>query len=85
MKEPYQEEITRVKIVVHTTSGKTFESMVMDLGEAEAAKWADAVRKMKDLSTLYIPLVHALGWTQNVYLNPAFVIAVEVIIVPDKV
>lgn len=78
------EEITRVKVVVHTTSGKVFESMVMDLSAEEAGKWATMVRKVQDLTTIYIPLVHALGWQQHIYLNPAFIVGIEIIIVPDK-
>jgi hypothetical protein len=82
--EPYQEKIDRVKIVVHTASGKTFESMVMDMSQEESGKWAEMLRTPKDWVTFYIPLVHALGWQQHIFFNPAFIVGVEVIVVPDK-
>jgi hypothetical protein len=81
-----KQEVYRLKIVVHTASGKTFESMVMELDEAEATKWASTLRSgVGSLATLFIPLAHALGWTQHVYLNPASIEAVELIVIPNQV
>jgi hypothetical protein len=42
------------------------------------------LRTPKDWVTFYIPLVHALGWQQHIFFNPAFIVGVEVIVVPDK-
>lgn len=84
--EPYEKKIHRLKIVIHTKSGKVFESMVMELDEDDAGKWAGLLRAgIEELSTLYIPQVHALGWTQHVYFNPTNIEAVELIQVPENI
>jgi len=79
-----EKELTRIKVVVHTTSGKTFESRVMEMTEEKAQEWYEILAQPKIWSNMYIPLVHALDWNQKVFFNPAFVVAVEVIIVPEN-
>ena len=74
----------RIKFVFHTTSGKEFESTVQEITAEEAQNWGDVLRKPKDWQYLAMPQVHALGWDQQVFFNPAFIEAVQIIVVPDK-
>lgn len=77
--------MSKVKFIVHTTSGKEFESEVFELTEEQETKWAEVLCKLDDLSQMNLPQIHALGWSQAVYLNPKYIEAVQVIFVPERV
>lgn len=74
----------RAKLVFHTTSGKVYESDVVDLDATEQEKWAELLRKPDEWVHFVMPQIHALGWTQQTFFNPKFIEAISVIIVPGK-
>jgi hypothetical protein len=71
-----------VKTVVHLASGKTLESTVKELDEDQYNEWRRVVSNLKNIHAINVPLSHALGWEQVAYINPTYIEAIEIIIVP---